>query len=896
MLFRTAFRLLLLAVILVVGDGVAWAASVVRGPYLQSIAPTRIVVRWRTDVATNSRVSFGTTVGDLSLQQRSATLTKDHSVTLTGLKPDTVYFYSVGTSATALATGADFSFKTPPPAGTSQPIRVWAIGDSGSAHAAQVRDGFTAFNGNAHTDVWLMLGDNAYETGSDAEYQAAVFNMFPAQLRNTVLWSTIGNHDTAQSHRPANTLPYFDIFSPPTRGECGGVASGTRRFYSFDYGNVHFVCLDSMTSDNSAVRTMAQWLEADLAQTSQSWIVAFWHHPPYSKAGHNSDAESELIAMRENIVPILEAGGVDLVLCGHSHAYERSKLINGHYGKSTTLTQQMVLDAGSGNPPYVKASGISANQGAVYVVAGTGSKVFGNEVVDVPHPVMHVSFRRLGSVVLDISGERLDLKFIGTTGSVDDSFTIQKAVATEPMRAIVTGDPVPGESAATFKSFGVPSINDSGELAFLATISTASKNFTAVFAGEPASIVASTKGEFAKLGEPMLNGLGEVAFIGTTTMGKSGLFTNRGGSLSLVAAIAEEPPGVPDGEFAAITSAVFGDSILAFTANLKHGRGVTSANDAGLWLSTVANTTLALREGTELQFAGRARKVRSFIALPLSPITRGQGYGPDFGEVLARVEFTDKSQSVMAFSPVGLREVATSGELAPGGILWTEYAKLGVPSYPAFLAVFKRGSGGVTAFDDSAVFLHDDTGPMRVFTKGERPDPVSVFSSFKGFAVSRIGRAALLASVKGPAVSARNDEGIWWQKGASPLHLVARESGPAPGVGNRTGRGVFNSFTSLAMPEGEDSAPLFTATMKRGLGGVLASNDTGLWAVDSTGKTVLVLREGQKLEGKTIRSFKSISAVRGSPAQRRSFNSDRQIACQITFTDRTQGVVVFSVP
>ena len=70
----------------------------------------------------------------------------------------------------------------------------------------------------------------------------------------------------------------------------------------------------------------------------KDWTIVFWHHPPYTKGSHNSDSEIELIDMRLNFVPILEAYGVDLVLCGHSHSYERSKFIDGHYGNSRTFS------------------------------------------------------------------------------------------------------------------------------------------------------------------------------------------------------------------------------------------------------------------------------------------------------------------------------------------------------------------------------------------------------------------------------------------------------------------------------------------------------------------------------------------------------------------------------
>ena len=82
---------------------------------------------------------------------------------------------------------------------------------------------------------------------------------------------------------------------------------------------------------------MYNWLENDLLNTTQDWIVAFWHHPPYSKGSHNSDSESYLIDMRENFLPLLEENGVDLVLSGHSHSYERSYFLNGHYGNSNSF-------------------------------------------------------------------------------------------------------------------------------------------------------------------------------------------------------------------------------------------------------------------------------------------------------------------------------------------------------------------------------------------------------------------------------------------------------------------------------------------------------------------------------------------------------------------------------
>ena len=403
--------------------------SVTRGPYLQLGTPTSIVVRWRTDVPVIGRVTYGTASGSLTAMATGSAATTDHEVTLTGLEPDTRYWYAVGTPEEIHRSGEEYSFRTAPTPGTVKPTRIWALGDSGTANsnARAVADAFAAFSADTPADVWLMLGDNAYNSGTDTEYQAAVFDMYPAFLRRHVLWSTIGNHDTGSTSNPALTIPYFRIFSLPANGEAGGVASGTEKYYSFDHANIHFICLDSMASSRSSTGAMATWLAADLQSTTQEWIIAFWHHPPYTKGSHDSDVETALKEMRANFLPQLEAGGVDLVLCGHSHSYERSHLLNGHYGLSTTLTPSMILDSGGGREQdtgaYRKPGHNAAHQGAVYITAGSSGKIAGGPL---NHPAMFISLNNLGSMVLDIHGPRLDARFLRENGSVADSFTLLK--------------------------------------------------------------------------------------------------------------------------------------------------------------------------------------------------------------------------------------------------------------------------------------------------------------------------------------------------------------------------------------------------------------------------------------------------------------------------------------
>ena len=171
--------------------------------------------------------------------------------------------------------------------------------------------------------------------------------------------------------------------------------------------------------------------------------------------------------MRQHVTPLLESYGVDLVLGGHSHIYERSFLIHGHYGPSTTLTSSMVKNSGSGRPSqggaYVKTvTGPDAGEGTVYVVAGSsGWATFRTGV----HPVMFYDALQMGSLVLDIDGRRLDAAFLRETGAIEDTFTILKETVPQPLsvtRINVAGgvvtlhlNTVPGRSYRIERTFNL---------------------------------------------------------------------------------------------------------------------------------------------------------------------------------------------------------------------------------------------------------------------------------------------------------------------------------------------------------------------------------------------------------------------------------------------------------
>jgi hypothetical protein len=454
-LTRTALRLLAL---LPLATSSLVAQQVVRGPYLQQGTPDSMVIRWRTDIPTDTTVRVGTDAAKLDREIKTKWKTTEHIAFIDGLTPSTKYHYSVGNAEKTILGDASTHFITAPKHGTRQPIRTWVIGDAGTASArgneglqAKVRDAYYKFTGNRPTDLWLMLGDNAYSTGTDSEYQIAVFDIYRDILKKSVVWPTLGNHDAGSAASITQSGAYYDMFTLPTLGQAGGLMSGTEAYYSFDYGNIHFICLDSEGTDRSPGGAMLTWLKNDLAATKQDWIISYFHHPPYTKGSHDSNTEGKLVDMRKNALPILEAGGADLNLTGHSHSYERSFLLDQHYGTQDTLTAKMKLDAGDGRPDgkgaYQKRTfGKGAHEGSVYIVAGSSGKVsLQNEKSAkrgyLDHPAMFLSLPRLGSLVLDVDGNRLDATFISETGERLDYFSIVKGKAQPRSTAVPAAKP-----------------------------------------------------------------------------------------------------------------------------------------------------------------------------------------------------------------------------------------------------------------------------------------------------------------------------------------------------------------------------------------------------------------------------------------------------------------------
>lgn len=302
--------------------------------FLQQVSSRSAIVKWRGDADV---LCAGTDINKLDIQVEASSDGSHSAALLSGLVADTRYFYSIGGAGTGKP---GQQFRTAPETGqlpADGNTHIWIIGDSGTAtemqrgvtthpgEAVAVKEGFLKYNreqaANEPLDLLLLLGDNAYLEGTDAQWQGAFFDIYPELISQTAVWPTIGNHEmgvapldvclfgplpgcdkgpvvvplggVSESADPvsydsngdgpdAGGLPYLTIFSLPAAGELGGVPSGTEQYYAFDFGNVHVVSLDSQLSNREDTKrqAMREWLQDDLSRNQQDWTIVIFHHPP----------------------------------------------------------------------------------------------------------------------------------------------------------------------------------------------------------------------------------------------------------------------------------------------------------------------------------------------------------------------------------------------------------------------------------------------------------------------------------------------------------------------------------------------------------------------------------------------------------------------------------------
>lgn len=286
---------------------------VTREPYLQGITATDATVGWVTTAADGQAVEITRPDGAPILMaaaepELAAVRTAGEKQVwsqIGGLEPDTVYCYRVMREGEAIT--ERIGFRTAPTAESTRPIRVMAFGDSGGGGGDQfaLREQMEAYP----YELIVHTGDLAYETGSLDAIEKTVFDVYTGLFRHLPFFPASGNHD----YQTLQGAPFRDVFSLPENGD-------SEKWYSFDYGRIHFVALDT----EADYRTQIEWLDQDLAANQLPWKIVYMHRPPYSSGNHGSDT-----TLRNLLAPIVEKHGVQLVLTGHDHHYERMLPQNG---------------------------------------------------------------------------------------------------------------------------------------------------------------------------------------------------------------------------------------------------------------------------------------------------------------------------------------------------------------------------------------------------------------------------------------------------------------------------------------------------------------------------------------------------------------------------------------
>jgi predicted phosphodiesterase len=220
------------------------------------------------------------------------------------LEPTHLYCYQVMAGTVALTEPAPLTTAASPDA--TEPVRFVALGDSGTGGAAE-RAIMARISEHAF-DLMVFLGDIAYNSGTAQQLQDKFFAIYRDFMRYVPVYPAMGNHE----RRTRKGAPYLEAFVLPE----------TERYYSFDWGPVHFVAIDTTHRDAEQL----VWLDKDLGANKLPWVIVFGHHPMYTNS-----LRGPQLWIRKAFAQILTKHKVDLVLTGHEHQYERFRVAGVNY-------------------------------------------------------------------------------------------------------------------------------------------------------------------------------------------------------------------------------------------------------------------------------------------------------------------------------------------------------------------------------------------------------------------------------------------------------------------------------------------------------------------------------------------------------------------------------------
>ena len=360
--------------------------------------PTQIILTWTADPATTQTITWLMTTNEPArveyleadsfdgsfdqapqIEAQSSILSSlyyRNTVNISGLTPDTEYVYRVGDEG---AWSESLYFTT---AADTEKFTFLYLGDVQSGYS-EWGDMLNSIDSSYPQIKFSLLGGDLTDNGSNETEWGQFLDAAAGYFSQISLMPTLGNHDG---------IMYLRFFALPDNGPAGL----EQEFYSFDYGNAHFVVLNSSYNTNEAAK---QWLREDLQSTTKGWKFAMFHHPAYPAF---EDYKSIDESICENWVPILEDNGVDMVFVGHQHEYMRTYPI--YQGEIQS------------NP---------AAYGIVYVMGNSGTKIYAAGA-DFPY----IDCEETGSnyQVIDIDGNVMTMTSQKASGELIESYTINKGL------------------------------------------------------------------------------------------------------------------------------------------------------------------------------------------------------------------------------------------------------------------------------------------------------------------------------------------------------------------------------------------------------------------------------------------------------------------------------------
>lgn len=485
-----------------------------------------------------------------------------------------------------------------------------------------------------------------------------------------------------------------------------------------------------------------------------------------------------------------------------------------------------------------------------------------------------------------------------------------------------TGDIAPGTGGRIFDSFGSPAINNAGSVLFYSDMTGSTSNdggfwstasgsielearendLAPTLGGLVFDITTASSGYLDDQGRPVLST--GVSGAGVTTSNDGCLWDKRSGSLQVLGRQGEIAPGTGPGIVYAGTNSFFnvrvGATGMVAFSSVVSGSGVSTANDRLIYSDVLGTLQPVAREGSPA--AGLpAGVIYSVLGTDNSPVG-------DLGEIafyatLSGTGVTSTTdESIWYSSASGTQLLAREGEQAPGlagGVTFTGFGSVGMSRNGLAAFTGTLTGTGVNSTSDRAIWVGVPGGLNLVVREGDAAPGLSVGARFNvlpttAHCVNTSGQIAFAGSITGTDVATAND-GTLWSNGDGELRLVAREGFSAPELPP----GVIFTDSFSAPLINEQGQICFTATISGP--GVTSTNNETLWATDSLGALVLVMREGttqldvnpdpEVTDLRTVSSFGFLDVPGWN-----GFNDRGELAIDVTFVGSTDAIVIAALP